>query len=70
MQQAAINLALTKTKQNGKLFSVNGPPGTGKTTMLRDIIAALIVERAEQLPSLPVRRRSLPDNLDVTTCGR
>ena len=46
MQQAAINLALNKPKQNGKMFSVNGPPGTGKTTMLRDIIAALIVERA------------------------
>lgn len=49
MQQTAINLALTKIKENGNLFSVNGPPGTGKTTMLRDIIAALIVERAIQL---------------------
>lgn len=46
MQQAGINLALAKTEQNGNIFSVNGPPGTGKSTMLRDIIAALMIERA------------------------
>lgn len=49
MQQAGINLALAKTERNGNLFSVNGPPGTGKSTMLRDIIAALMVERANRL---------------------
>jgi hypothetical protein len=46
MQQAGVNLALSKNEQNGSLFSVNGPPGTGKSTLLRDIIAALMVERA------------------------
>jgi len=51
MQQAGINLALSKTEQNGNLFSVNGPPGTGKSTLLRDIIAALMVERAIGLSS-------------------
>ncbi|HQU85494.1 MAG TPA: AAA domain-containing protein, partial [Pyrinomonadaceae bacterium] len=49
MQQAGINLALSKPEQNGNLFSVNGPPGTGKSTLLRDIIAALMVERAISL---------------------
>jgi hypothetical protein len=49
MQQAAINISLAETAHNDNLFSVNGPPGTGKTTMLRDIIAALLVNRAIQL---------------------
>lgn len=49
MQQAGINLALAKDERKGNLFSVNGPPGTGKSTMLRDIIAALMVERASSL---------------------
>lgn len=46
MQQLAINLSLqTKSTQN-KLFSVNGPPGTGKTTLLKEIIAENVVQRA------------------------
>lgn len=51
MQQAGINIALSKSEQNGNLFSVNGPPGTGKSTLLRDIMAALMVERAKYLTS-------------------
>lgn len=37
MQQIAVNLA---TDEDAKLpvFSVNGPPGTGKTTLLKEII--------------------------------
>ena len=43
MQQIAVNIA----KENPKdIFSVNGPPDTGKTTLLKDIIASNIVERA------------------------
>lgn len=43
MQQIAVNIA--KYNPND-IFSVNGPPGTGKTTLLKDIIASNIVERA------------------------
>ncbi|MCX5876336.1 MAG: AAA domain-containing protein [Deltaproteobacteria bacterium] len=48
-QQIAIN-AIWKNIGDGKgIFAVNGPPGTGKTTLLRDIVAAIIVARAKIL---------------------
>ncbi|MCR5836039.1 MAG: hypothetical protein K6G88_06010 [Lachnospiraceae bacterium] len=51
MQQVAINFAISNKSrgifgENGKIFSVNGPPGTGKTTLLKEIIANDIVEKA------------------------
>jgi hypothetical protein len=44
LQQAAVNAS-----ERLDLLAVNGPPGTGKTTLLRDLIAAKVVERAERL---------------------
>jgi hypothetical protein len=46
MQQFAINQSLGL---NEALFSINGPPGTGKTTLLQDIIAQNITNRAAVL---------------------
>jgi hypothetical protein len=43
LQQVAINTILGETLP---LFSVNGPPGTGKTTLLRDVFADIICRRA------------------------
>lgn len=51
MQQVAINFAINKGNSplfnvNGKVFSVNGPPGTGKTTLLKEIVVNNVIERA------------------------
>ncbi|MCC9295968.1 hypothetical protein LN736_13970 [Clostridium sp. WLY-B-L2] len=46
MQQIAINMGISDEEQPGNIFSINGPPGTGKTTLLKEIIASYVVERA------------------------
>jgi hypothetical protein len=51
-QQFAINAITDDLMDNAGLFAINGPPGTGKTTLLRDLIAAVITERAKHLSNL------------------
>lgn len=51
MQQIAVNLSIQKGTSDlsgtkGRVFSVNGPPGTGKTTLLKEIVVSNIIERA------------------------
>lgn len=50
MQQVAVNLAIGYDDK--KIRSVNGPPGTGKTTLLKDIFAELVVEQANEIIGL------------------
>lgn len=47
MQQVAVNLTIGYDKSN--MRSVNGPPGTGKTTLLKDIFAELVVKQAHDI---------------------
>ena len=49
-QQFAVNTIIRD--KGTAMFAVNGPPGTGKTTLLRDLIAAVVVSRATELATL------------------
>ncbi|MCD8021586.1 MAG: AAA domain-containing protein [Lachnospiraceae bacterium] len=50
MQQVAVNLSIDF--DNNQMRSVNGPPGTGKTTLLKDIFAQLIVQQSYDIAKL------------------
>lgn len=51
-QQFAVNQISGEFASTSGVFAVNGPPGTGKTTMLRDVLAAIVVDRAQRIVDL------------------
>ncbi|SDO46449.1 DEAD/DEAH box helicase [Geodermatophilus sp. DSM 45219] len=46
-QQVAVSAVVGADAQ--RILSVNGPPGTGKTTLLRDVYANVVTDRAEAM---------------------
>ncbi len=72
MQQLAINIGSLENSDVDKVFSVNGPPGTGKTTLLKEIVVANIVERANLItkyksPDDAFKREKLTNLYDEDT---
>ncbi len=69
-QQLAIGQILDQLGEGSGIFAVNGPPGTGKTTMLRDLLSAVVVARAEQLAALDRPQAAFPGSLRWKTDQR
>jgi len=51
-QAGALNTIFSNLRNQEGIQGVNGPPGTGKTTLLLDVIAEIIVERAKVISGL------------------
>jgi hypothetical protein len=63
-QQFAVNTIQSKLAEEG-IFSVNGPPGTGKTTMLKDIIAMVVQKRADALAEFRNPLDAFADRINI-----
>lgn len=69
-QQLAIDAIVESLGERAGAFAVNGPPGTGKTTMLRELVAALVVKRATSLAQLRAPAAAFRDDVVGWSSGK
>jgi hypothetical protein len=69
LQQAAVNLARSELKGREGIVAVNGPPGTGKTTLLRDVVAACVLDRALAMAEFEDPREAFKDSKKQMQAG-
>ncbi|KGK30529.1 AAA domain-containing protein [Cellulophaga sp. E6(2014)] len=62
-QRTSLNSFLTT---NDKVFAINGPPGTGKTTLLQSIVGNMFVESAIEGNKAPIILACSTNNQAVT----
>ena len=70
LQQAAVNLAGRELTGKEGMLAVNGPPGTGKTTLLRDVIAMCVLERAVAMCGFNDPRQSFTETGERVEAGK
>lgn len=69
-QQLAVNLILNTLQDAEGIMGINGPPGTGKTTLLRDMVAAIVTKRADVLAQLERASDAFEmDGMETANCG-
>lgn len=70
-QQVAVNAVLHPDAANVGLSSVHAPRGTDKLSVLRNVVAAVVVERARRLSELPSAKSGFADSaIDGSIDGR
>lgn len=68
-QQVAVGEIVDRLSDSHGLVAVNGPPGTGKTTLLRDIIAHVVVSRAFEIAKLRTPQEFFTNKISETKDG-
>lgn len=68
-QQAAVYTIADELTDKAGLIGVNGPPGTGKTTLLCDVIADIVVRRAKRIARLERPEQVFEKNLRGKSIG-
>lgn len=68
-QQAAVAQVIGSLGNAEGLIGVNGPPGTGKTTLLCDVVAEVVTERARRIAALDHPAALFEDRMTVAGKG-